>query len=100
MLACVVACLFWFYNAAAQEKGKGRFRVVRLLFGYLYPVANKHTAEGDGATGFLIRSGYFTFDAKFSERWCGGLRFDLKQSGRFETCTFEVRFKDLNTWQR
>jgi hypothetical protein len=66
-----------------------------LLFGDLYHVVSHHTDEGDGATGLVLRRGYFTFDTDFSERWFGRLRFELNQSGTFENYTFDVDFKDL-----
>jgi hypothetical protein len=42
-----------------------------------------------------LRRGYLTFDADFSKNWFGRLRFELNQSGEFETYTFTASFKDL-----
>ncbi|UCH83546.1 MAG: hypothetical protein JSW50_13990 [Candidatus Latescibacterota bacterium] len=66
-----------------------------LLFGDIYHVVSHHTDAGDGATGFVIRRGYLTFDADVTDSWYGRLRFELNQSGEFETYTFELSFKDL-----
>jgi hypothetical protein len=94
-LACVVAHLCWLPCVAAQENEKSMIRVGGLLFGDLYHVVSHHTEEGDGATGAALRRGYLTFDADFSERLFGRLRFELNQSGTFESDTFDVDFKDL-----
>jgi hypothetical protein len=66
-----------------------------LLFGDLYHVPSHHSSEGDGASGFVLRRGYLTFNADLSNNWFGRLRFELNQSGEFETYTFELDFKDL-----
>lgn len=94
-LAFVVIALYWIPCVAAQEKEENSFRVGGLLFGDLYHVVSHHTEEGDGATGVVLRRGYLTFDGDFSDRWFGRLRFELNQSGAFETYTFEADFKDL-----
>jgi hypothetical protein len=94
-LACVVAHLCWLPCVAALENEKSMIRVGGLLFGDLYHVVSHHTEEGDGATGAALRRGYLTFDADFSERLFGRLRFELNQSGTFESDTFDVDFKDL-----
>lgn len=66
-----------------------------LLFGDIYVNPSHHLPDGDGAAGFVLRRGYLTFDGNFNKNWFGRLRFELNQSGKFETYTFEVRFKDL-----
>ena len=80
-------------SAVAQDYPE--FDVGWLLFGDLYHVPSHHLDEGEGATGAVIRRGYLTFNAQFSEAWEGRLRFELNQSGEFETYDFEVDVKDL-----
>jgi hypothetical protein len=87
--------LSWAHGAVAQENEDRWLRVGGLLFGDVYHVVSHHTDEGEGATGAVLRRGYLTFDADFSERWFGRLRFEVNQSGEFETYDFEVDFKDL-----
>lgn len=66
-----------------------------LLFGDVYHLPSHHLESGDGATGLVVRRGYLTLDADFGDRWDGRLRFELNQSGEFETYTLEVDVKDL-----
>jgi len=66
-----------------------------LLFGDLYYLPSHHLESGDGAVGLVLRRGYLTFDADFSPTVFGRLRFELNQSGEFETYDFEADFKDL-----
>jgi hypothetical protein len=66
-----------------------------LLFGDVYHVASHHLDSGDGASGLVLRRGYLTFNATFSEDWYGRLRFEVNQSGEFETYTFDNQVKDL-----
>jgi hypothetical protein len=66
-----------------------------LLFGDFYYVPSHHSDAGDGAVGLVLRRGYLTFDAELGEKTFGRLRFELNQSGEFETYTFEADFKDL-----
>jgi len=81
--------------AAAEEREDRTFEVGGLLFGDIYHVLSHHIEEGNGATGAVLRRGYLTFDADFGDRWSGRLRFEVNQSGEFETYDFEVDFKDL-----
>jgi len=66
-----------------------------LLFGDLYYLPSDHLPSGDGAAGAWLRRGYLTFNADFDEHWFGRLRFELNQSGQFETYTFKGQTKDL-----
>jgi hypothetical protein len=66
-----------------------------LFFGDFYHVPSHHSAAGDGATGLVLRRGYLTLDADFSEKWFGRLRFEANQSGEFETYSFKADVKDL-----
>ena len=72
-----------------------RFSLGGLLFGDVYHIASHHTADGDGATGVVLRRGYLTADFAFSENWYGRARIEVNQSGEFETYDFEADFKDL-----
>jgi len=71
------------------------FSIGGLIFGDLYGIPSNHLPEGDGAAGAVIRRGYLTFDADFTKRTFGRLRFELNQSGEFETYTFKTQVKDL-----
>lgn len=66
-----------------------------LLFGDLYYVPSHHLASGDDTAGAVLRRGYLTFDVDVDDAWFGRLRFELNQSGEFETYTFEGKTKDL-----
>ena len=94
-MALAVAVLGWVPGVAAQEDEDPAFRVGGLLFGDAYYVVSHHTDEGEGAAGLVLRRGYLTFDADFSDRWFGRLRLEVNQAGEFETYTFEADFKDL-----
>jgi len=85
------------HSVAAQDS---RFRVGGLLFGDLYHVPSHHSEEGDGATGAVLRRGYLTFNADFSDNWFGRLRFEINQSGEFETYDFDSKTKDLYLGRR
>jgi hypothetical protein len=91
----LAACLLWAPVAVSANDTEPKLSAGGLLFGDLCYVASHHLDEGDGATGLVLRRGYLTFDADFSENWFGRLRFELNQSGEFETYTFEASFKDL-----
>lgn len=82
-------------DAFSQENDYPSYRAGGLLFGDLYHVASHHTPEGDGATGAVLRRGYLTFDADFSQAWLARVRFEANQSGEFETYDFEFDIKDL-----
>jgi hypothetical protein len=90
-----LGALFWISIASAEEEKNSVFSIGGLIFGDLYHVASFHTEEGEGATGLVMRRGYLTFNADFSEKLFGRLRFEVNQSGEFETYTFDVDFKDL-----
>lgn len=87
-------------NAPAAAEGFPSFRAGGLLFGDLYHVPGHHSEEGDGATGAVLRRGYLTFNADLSDRWFGRLRFEINQSGEFETYEFDTRTKDLYLGRR
>lgn len=91
-----VAALLTPLRMAWPEESPWRFSTGGLLFGDLYHVPNHHLAEGDGATGAVLRRGYLTFNANYRTRWFSRLRFEANQSGEFETYDYEVDFKDLH----
>lgn len=88
--------LLWMTEASAETADDlPSLGVGGLMFGDLYHIPQHHLEDGDGATGAVIRRGYLTFNAKFTESWFGRMRFELNQSGEFETYTYETQFKDL-----
>jgi hypothetical protein len=91
----ILACLGWAQIAFAQEEEFPSLSVGGLLFGDFYAVPSNHTIEGDGAAGMVLRRGYLTFDGDYSDNWFSRMRFELNQSGEFETYDFELSFKDL-----
>jgi hypothetical protein len=91
----LLACLGWLNFACAQQQAAPSVSAGGLLFGDFYAVPSHHSAQGDGAAGLVVRRGYLTFNARYSENWFGRLRFELNQSGEFETYDFEVSTKDL-----
>ena len=66
-----------------------------LLFGDAYAIPSHHLEDGQSAVGLVLRRGYLTFDADITQRTFGRLRFELNQSGEFETYTFDADVKDL-----
>ena len=82
-------------TTTAQDDGTGWLSVGGLAFGDLYHIVSHHTEDAEGATGAVLRRGYLTFNGTFSKTLFGRLRFEINQSGEFETYTFEVDFKDL-----
>ena len=93
----ILFCLGWLNVVSAQEETFPSISVGGLLFGDFYAVPSNHSPEGDGAAGFVLRRGYLTFDSKFNKNWFNRMRFELNQSGEFETYDFEVSWKDLYT---
>jgi len=83
------------FALAPTARGEMSLQTGGLLFGDLYHVPDHHLATGDGATGLVLRRGYLTFNATFDEDWFGRLRFELNQSGKFETYTLDNQLKDL-----
>lgn len=81
--------------AVPAARGEASLKTGGLLFGDLYHVPEHHLESGDGATGAVLRRGYLTFNAGFNDDWFGRLRFELNQSGKFETYAFDNQVKDL-----
>ncbi len=93
----LIASLLFFPAAVNADPELPAFTLGGLLFGDFYSVPSNHLPEGDGAAGLVIRRGYLTLDADFTDNWFGRARIELNQSGKFETYTYMVRFKDLYT---
>lgn len=93
-IGCLVAVLLCTSYAAGADDYPA-FRAGGLLFGDAYHVPSHHSEAGDGATGLVLRRGYLTLNSDLSADWFGRLRFELNQSGEFETYTFETQVKDL-----
>ena len=81
-------------SASADEAIPG-VDIGGLLFGDAYYNPSNHLESGDGALGLVLRRGYLTFDGKIPANTFWRIRFELNQSGEFETYDFEVDFKDL-----
>ena len=94
-ICSLVSGLSWIPGAFAQEKEPSKFHIGGLVFGDSYYVVSHHEADAEGALGLVMRRGYLTFDADFSKSLFGRLRFEVNQSGEFETYTFTLNFKDL-----
>ncbi|MFC1690415.1 hypothetical protein ACFL07_12320 [Pseudomonadota bacterium] len=91
----ILAPLFSINGVGAQEQPFPDLSAGGLLFGDLYAVPSNHSEAGDGAVGAVLRRGYLTFDGRFTKNAFGRMRFELNQSGEFETYDFQVSFKDL-----
>lgn len=92
---CLFASLGWLPGVFADDGEGLSLNTGGLLFGDSYYVPSHHSEAGDGAVGLVLRRGYLTFDAKLGEKTFGRLRFELNQSGEFETYTFKAEVKDL-----
>ena len=53
------------------------------MFGDVYTIPSHHTAEGDGASGVVIRRGYITANFDIGENWWGRARIEINQDGEF-----------------
>jgi hypothetical protein len=94
-LACCLALLACCELAHADDGEESNFQLGGLLFGDLYTIPSHHTAEGDGAGGFVLRRGYLTANFALGETWHGRARIEVNQDGEFESYGFEADFKDL-----
>ena len=92
---CVAVCFGWLGIVSADNGGEPSLDIGWLLFGDFYHVPSHHNESGDGATGLVLRRGYLTFDADLGKKTFGRVRFELNQSGKFETYTYSADFKDL-----
>ena len=81
--------------ATANGDTAPAFELGGLLFGDVYHVASHHSADGDGATGLVLRRAYLTANLGLGEHWRGRARIEVNQDGDFETYSFDTRLKDL-----
>jgi len=91
----LLALLSWTVAVAAEEQKVPSLSLGGLLFGDLYYIPSNHLEKGEYAAGAVVRRGYFTVDARFSDALFGRVRLELNQSGEFETYTFSSQLKDL-----
>jgi hypothetical protein len=82
-------------DIARTDEQSSPFSVGGLLFGDLYHLPSHHLPEGDGATGAVLRRIYLTANANYENGWFGRFRFEINQSGEFETYNFEADYKDV-----
>lgn len=68
-VACSIAFLACCNPAMAEEGAGSRFQVGGLLFGDAYAIPSHHTAQGDGASGLVLRRGYLTANFTLGEAW-------------------------------
>jgi len=71
--------------APAAEPWQERFDVSGYVFGDAYAVLANHDPEVEDQTGFWIRRGYLTFDARVANEWTARLRFEFNSPGDFES---------------
>jgi len=87
--------LLWAPLAGAATPEPPALSAGGLLFGDFYYIPSNHLDSGEGAAGLVVRRGYFTLDADFSDNWFGRARLEINQSGAFETYSFTSQLKDL-----
>jgi hypothetical protein len=68
-VACSIAILACCNPAMAEEGAGSRFQVGGLLFGDAYAIPSHHTAQGDDASGLVLRRGYLTANFTLGEAW-------------------------------
>lgn len=94
-LIALLFCLTCAPLSRAEDGVPPSMDIGGLAFGDLYAIPSHHLPSGDGARGVVLRRGYLTFDFDFTEKLFGRLRFEINQSGAFETYTFSSKVKDL-----
>ena len=87
--------VFSFNLAFSQEESNFSYKLKGLVFGDAYYVESHHIPENNDIVGAVMRRAYFTFDTKFAKNWYTRLRFEVNQSGEYQTYDFEVDVKDL-----
>ena len=65
------------------------------FFGDLYHVPSHHTAEGDGASGAVLRRLLLSADGVFSDRWSGKAKVEAYHEGAFENYEMTHRVLDF-----
>jgi len=71
--------------APSVESWQERFDLSGYVFGDAYAVLANHDPEVEDQTGFWIRRGYLTFDAKVANEWTARLRLEFNSPGDFES---------------
>jgi hypothetical protein len=65
------------------------------FFGDLYYIPSHHTAEGDGASGGVLRRLLLTADATLDDHWSARARLEAYHEGAFENYEMTHRVLDL-----
>jgi hypothetical protein len=81
--------------AIADESADSGLEIGGLLFGDVYTIPSHHSAAGEGASGLVLRRGYFTANVRFGDGWRGRARLEVNQDGEFEEYSFDTRLKDF-----
>lgn len=71
--------------APADAPWYQKVKVSGLAFGDAYYVIANHDPAVENQTGFWIRRGYLTADAKVADEWSARLRFEVNSPGDFAT---------------
>jgi hypothetical protein len=72
-----------------------RFDFSGFFFGDLYYIPSHHTAEGDGASGGVLRRLLLTADATLDDDWSARARLEAYHEGAFENYELTHRVLDL-----
>lgn len=92
-LAC--SCFALILPVMLQSNDTPNIAFSGFFFGDLYHVASHHTAEGDGASGAVLRRFLLSADAKYNAQWSGRARIEAYHEGAFENYELTHRVLDL-----
>lgn len=70
------------------------------FFGDLYYIPSHHTAEGDGASGGVLRRLLLTADAVLDDNWSARARLEAYHEGAFENYEMTHRVLDLGVTRK
>lgn len=70
------------------------------FFGDLYYIPSHHTAEGDGASGGVLRRLLLTADATLDDHWSARVRLEAYHEGAFENYEMTHRVLDLGVTRK
>ncbi|MEL0191742.1 MAG: hypothetical protein VW865_05645 [Halieaceae bacterium] len=70
------------------------------FFGDLYYIPSHHTAEGDGASGGVLRRLLLTADATLDDHWSARARLEAYHEGAFENYEMTHRVLDLGVTRK
>ena len=70
------------------------------FFGDLYYIPSHHTAEGDGASGGVLRRLLLTADATLDDHWSARARLEAYHEGAFENYEMTHRILDLGVTRK